>query len=140
MIDGKFVNSSSGKTFDTFNPATEEKLASIQEADINDVDKAVKAARKAFDEGPWRRMAPAQRSALMHRLADLIEKNVDELATLETLDNGKPFSFSKNVDFALVVSVLRHYAGWADKIHGKTIPMNSPHFLYTKEEPVGVCA
>lgn len=85
-------------------------------------------------------MAPAQRSALMHRLADLIEKNVDELATLETLDNGKPFSFSKNVDFALVVSVLRHYAGWADKIHGKTIPMNSPHFLYTKEEPVGVCA
>jgi aldehyde dehydrogenase (NAD+) len=140
LIDGKFVNSSSGKTFDTFNPATEEKLASVQEADVTDVDKAVKAARKAFDDGPWRRMPPSQRGALMYKLADLIEQNSEELATLESLDNGKPYTVSKNVDFHLVIAVMRYYAGWADKIHGKTIPINSPHFLYTKDEPVGVCA
>lgn len=140
LIDGKFVNSVSGKTFDTMNPATEEKIVSIQEADVADVDKAVNAARKAFDEGPWRRMPASERGSLMFKLADLIEKNTDELAMLESLDNGKPLSFSKGVDIALVIKTLRYYAGWADKIHGKTIPIASPHFLYTKEEPVGVCA
>lgn len=140
LIDGKFVNSSSGKTFDTFNPATEQKIASIQEATVEDVNKAVKAARKAFDEGPWRRMAAAERGRLMYKLADLIEKNQDELSALESLDNGKPFGISKAVDFALVVGCLRYYAGWADKIHGKTIPISGPFFSYTKSEPVGVCA
>jgi aldehyde dehydrogenase (NAD+) len=75
LIDGKFVNSSSGKTFDTFNPATEEKIISVQEANVEDVNKAVKAARKAFDNGPWRRMSAAERGRLMYKLADLVEKN-----------------------------------------------------------------
>jgi aldehyde dehydrogenase (NAD+) len=140
LIDGKFVNSMSGKTFDTINPATEEKLASVQEADVADIDKAVKAARKAFDEGPWRRMNAADRGKLMYKLADLIDKHSDELSTLEALDNGKPKSFSKNVDIALSAACIRYYAGWTDKIHGKTIPIAGPYFCYSREEPVGVCA
>ena len=140
LIDGKFVNASSGKTFDTFNPATEEKITSVQEADANDVDKAVRAARKAFDEGPWRRMPAVERGQLMYKLADLIEKNFDEIAALESLDNGKSIGMSRAADIPLVIKCLRYYAGWADKIHGKTIPISSPHFLYTREEPVGVAA
>ena len=138
LIDGKFVNSISGKTFDTFNPATEEKIISVQEADRADVDKAVQAARKAFDHGPWRRMSAYDRGRLMFRLAELIEKNFDEIAALEALDNGKPFSFAKAADIALVVKTIRYYAGWADKIHGATIPIGGPFLAYTKEEPVGV--
>lgn len=138
LIDGKFVNSVSGKTFDTFNPATEEKITSVQEADIADVEKAVRAARKAFDEGPWRRMPASERGRLMYRLADLVEKHQDEIAALEALDNGKTFAFAKAADIALVIKTLRYYAGWADKIHGSTIPITGPFFAYTKEEPVGV--
>ena len=140
LIDGKFVNSVSGKTFDTFNPSTEERIASVQEADVADVDKAVKAARKAFDEGPWRRMPASERGRLLGKLADLVEKNQDELSALESLDNGKPFSFSKAADIALTIKTYRYYAGWADKIHGKTIPISGPYFCYTREEPVGVAA
>ncbi|CDW77748.1 betaine-aldehyde dehydrogenase [Stylonychia lemnae] len=139
LIDGKFVNSVSGKTFDTFNPSTEEKIISVQEADKHDVDKAVNAARKAFDEGPWRRMAASERGKIMYRFADLVEKHTDELANLEALDNGKPAAIAKIADIPLVVNTLRYYAGWTDKIHGKTIPVNGPYFAYTKEEPVGVC-
>lgn len=116
LIDGKFVNSVSGKTFDTINPTTEEKIISIQEADAKDVDKAVKAARKAFDDGPWRRMAASERGRIMYKFADLIEKNFDELCALEALDNGKPLSFAKAADMALVLKTYRYYAGWADKI------------------------
>ena len=140
LIDGKFVNSVSGKTFDTYNPATEEKITSVQEADVQDVEKAVKAARKAFDEGPWRRMAASERGRLLGKLADLVEKNIDELSALESLDNGKPFSFSKAADLSLVLKTYRYYSGWADKIHGKTIPISGPYTCYTREEPVGVCA
>lgn len=100
----------------------------------------MKAARKAFDEGPWRRMPAAERGGLMHKLCDLIEKNMDELCALEALDNGKPVSVARAADFALVVKTLRYYAGWPDKITGRTIPIGSPHMLYTREEPVGVCA
>lgn len=102
------------------------------------MEKAVRAARKAFDHGPWRRMPAAERGRLMYKLADLIEKNFDEISALESLDNGKPFTMSKAADIALVVKTIRYYAGWADKIHGATIPIGSPHFAYTKEEPVGV--
>ena len=123
LIDGKFVNSVSGKTFDTFNPATEAKICSVQEADKADVDKAVKAARKAFDEGPWRRMAAYERGRLLHKLADLIEKNFDELAALESLDNGKPLNFSSAADIPLSIKTYRYYAGWADKVQGKVIPI-----------------
>jgi len=140
LIDGKFVNSSTGKTFDTFNPASEEKITSVQEATVDDVNRAVKAARNAFDNGPWRRMSAAERGRLMYKLADLVEKHQDELAALEALDNGKPFSFAKAADIALCIKTYRYYAGWADKIHGQTIPIGGPHFCYTKEEPVGVAA
>jgi aldehyde dehydrogenase (NAD+) len=98
----------------------------------------VKAARKAFDEGPWRRMPAYERGQLMYKLAELIEKNIDELAALESIDNGKPLLVSKNVDFGLVIKTLKYYAGWCDKITGRTIPISSPHMLYTREEPVGV--
>ena len=140
LIDGKFVDSVSGKTFETFNPATEKRIAAVQEAGKEDVDKAVKAARKAFDEGPWRRMAASERGRLMYKLADLIEKNIDELAHLEALDNGKPVAVAKAADLALVLKTYRYYAGWADKIHGQTIPIQGPYFCYTRPEPVGVAA
>ncbi|KAF1315785.1 Aldehyde dehydrogenase, partial [Globisporangium splendens] len=139
LINGKFVPSVSGSTFDTFNPATEEKIATVAEATPDDIDEAVKAARAAF-EGPWRTMAAAERGRLMGKLADLVEKNSDELAALEALDNGKPCSVAKAADIALVVKTLRYYAGWPDKIHGQTIPISGPFFCYTKSEPVGVCA
>src|SRR5580704_2840267 len=138
LIDGKWVNAASGKTFETINPATGEVIAKVAEADKADVDKAVEAARRAFEGGPWQQMSAAQRGQLMHRLADLIEQHKDELAALETLDNGKPINDSLNADLPLAIACYRYYAGWADKIHGKTIPVNGPYFCYTRHEPVGV--
>ncbi len=139
LIDGKFVNSISGKTFKTINPATEELLSEVQESDKKDVDVAVKSARKAFDSGAWPKTSGYQRSRLINKFADLIEKNADEIATLESLDNGKPFSNAKG-DVGLSISCFRYYAGWSDKIHGQTIPHNGPYLMYTRHEPVGVCA
>lgn len=98
----------------------------------------MKAARKAFDEGVWRRMDARERGNIMLRFADLIEKHTDELAALEALDNGKPAKIAKIADIPLVVNTIRYYAGWADKIHGKTLPISGPHFAYLREEPVGV--
>ena len=138
LIDGKFVNSISGKTFETLNPSTAQVITQVQEADVADVDKAVKAARRAFDEGPWRREEPRTRSRLLNRIADLLEKHSDELSALETMDNGKPLFFSK-MDVGFCVDVFRYYAGWPDKIVGQTIPISGPYFCYTREEPVGVC-
>src|SRR5512143_3229727 len=139
LIDGQWRDSVSGKTFATINPATEEVIAEVAEADAADIDLAVKAARKAFNRsGPWRKMDARDRGRLMNRLADLIEEHVDELAELETLDNGKPISESRHVDLPLVIDCFRYYAGWADKIHGQTIPIRGNYFCYTKREPVGV--
>jgi len=138
LIDGKWRDSVSGKTFETINPATEEVITEVAEADAADIDLAVKAARKAFDTGPWRTMDARDRGRLMNDLADLIEKNIEELAELETLDNGKPISESRNADLPLVVDCFRYYAGWADKIQGKTVPIRGKYFCYTKREPVGV--
>lgn len=98
------------------------------------------AARKAFDEGPWRRMSGAQRGVLMNRLANLVEKNIDELSALEALDNGKTMGLARAADLNLVLATYRYYAGWCDKIHGQTIPVNGPFNVYTRHEPVGVCA
>jgi aldehyde dehydrogenase (NAD+) len=137
LIDGIWVNSLSGRTFDTINPATGEVIAKVAEGDKADVDKAVAAARKAF-EGPWRKTTARERGRMLYRLADLIEKNADELAQLETLDNGKPINEARTIDLPLVIECYRYYAGWADKIHGKTIPLNGPFFCYTRHEPVGV--
>jgi len=138
LIDGQWRDSSSGKTFATINPATEEVIAEVAEGDAADIDLAVKAARKAFDSGSWRKTDARDRGILINRLADLIEKNIDELAGLETLDNGKPISESRHADLPLVIDCFRYYAGWADKIHGQTVPIRGNYFCYTKREPVGV--
>jgi aldehyde dehydrogenase (NAD+) len=138
LIDGKWQESRSGKTFSTVNPATEEVIAEVAEGDAADIDLAVKAARKAFDSGPWRKMDARDRGRLIYKLADLIEANFDELAELETLDNGKPISESRAADLPLVIDCLRYYAGWADKIPGQTVPIRGNYFCYTKREPVGV--
>jgi len=139
LINGEWQDAASGKTFKTINPATEEPIADVAEADAADVERAVAAARKAFDEGPWRTMSASERGRLLYKLADLIEANRKELAALETLDNGKPLGESLRGDLPLTVACYRYYAGWADKIQGKTIPVNGPHFCYTRHEPVGVC-
>ena len=110
------------------NPATEEVIAEVAEGDAEDVDRAVKAARDAFENGPWSRMDARERGRLMYRLADLIEEETDELAALETLDNGKPIRDARGADLPLVIDCLRYYAGWADKIHGQTIPVRGNYF------------
>src|SRR5437764_878371 len=138
LINGEWVDGS--RKFDTINPATGEVLTQIVEASADDVDRTVKAARYAFDDrsGPWRKMSASERGRLLWRLADLVEKNIDELAELETLDNGKPIFESKFVDMPMVVDVLRYYAGLATKIHGETVNTFESAFTYTLREPVGV--
>jgi len=138
LIDGKWVNSTSGRTFETINPTNGEPIARVAEGEAVDVDKAVKAARRAFEKGPWRKMNARERGRLIYKLADLVEKHKEELAALETLDNGKPIRDSLNADLPLTIDCYRYYAGWADKIEGKTIPVNGPYFCYTRHEPVGV--
>ena len=139
LIGGRWCDAASGKTFPTINPATEEVIAEVAEGDKADVDRAVAAARKAFDAGPWPKMDARDRGKLLWRLADLIEENAEELSGLETLDNGKPIRESRDGDLPMVIDVFRYYAGWADKIHGSTIPVRGDYFCYTRREPVGVC-
>lgn len=138
LIDGQFRDSVSGKTFETVNPATEEVITRVSEGGAEDIDLAVKAARKAFDSGPWSRMDARDRGKLMFKLADLMESHIDELAELETLDNGKPLRESRHGDLPLAIDCIRYYAGWADKIHGHTVPIRGDYFCYTRREPVGV--
>ncbi|MCA9175336.1 MAG: aldehyde dehydrogenase family protein [Planctomycetales bacterium] len=139
LIGDQWRDAVSGKTFPTVNPATEEVIADVAEGDAADIDLAVKAAREAFTSGPWAKMDARDRGALLMKLADLIEANLEELAALESLDNGKPIRDSRAADLPLVVDCLRYYAGWADKIHGQTIPIRGNYFCYTRREPVGVC-
>jgi acyl-CoA reductase-like NAD-dependent aldehyde dehydrogenase len=139
LIDGKFVEAESGKTFDTYNPADNSVLAKVPEGGKADIDKAVKAARKAFETGPWRnKFSAAKRGRCLSKLADLIEQRTDEFAQLETLDNGKPITESRHVDIPGVVDTFRYYAGWATKIEGETVNANREFFTYTLREPVGV--
>jgi aldehyde dehydrogenase (NAD+) len=138
FINGEFVESASGKTFDTPNPATGETLATVYEAGPEDIDRAVKAARKAFDEGKWSKMSASSRSRLMYKLADLMEEHKDALAQLETLDNGKPIRETSGADIPLAIEHMRYYAGWSTKITGQTIPVSGPFFNYTRHEAVGV--
>jgi aldehyde dehydrogenase (NAD+) len=139
LIDGEWHDAVSGKTFETINPATGEVIAGVAEGDDADIDLAVAAARRAFDSGPWPKMTARERGRLLYKLGELIEEHADELAGLETLNNGKPIRDSRNVDVPLVAECYRYYAGWADKIEGRTIPINGPYFTYTMHEPVGVC-
>lgn len=137
-INGSYVPSESGKTFETLNPATEEVLATVSEAQEEDIELAVEAARKAFDEGPWSNLSTAERSHLIYKFADLIEENRVELAQLETLDNGKPYQVALEDDIDGTVDHFRYYAGWSTKIFGQTIPISNDHLNYTLHEPVGV--
>jgi len=138
LINNRWVPSESGKTFATINPSTGEEICQVAEADAADVDKAVAAARAAFDHGPWKKMRASERGRLLHRLADLIEQNADQLARLETLDNGKPLTIAKAVDVTKTIGCYRYFAGWADKVQGKTIPIDGDFFCYTRHEPIGV--
>src|SRR5271163_1070794 len=143
FINGKWVDAASGKTFPTYNPATGEVLANVAEGDKEDVNRAVAAARAAFDSGPWSKITPSERGRLIWKLADLIEKNAEEFAQLESLDNGKPLSIARVADIPLAADLFRYMAGWATKIEGNTIPISNgggkTHYLaYTTREPVGV--
>ncbi len=138
LIDGQWTDGA--KKFDTINPATGEVLTQVVEASPEAIDRAVSAARRAFEDrsGAWRKMSASERGRLIWRLADLVEKHIDELAELETIDNGKPIFESRYVDMPMVIDVLRYYAGWATKIHGETVNTFETAFTYTLREPVGV--
>jgi phenylacetaldehyde dehydrogenase len=144
LINGKWVAAKSGKTFPTYDPSTGEVLAKVAEGDKADIDDAVKAARAAFDNGPWRKMTASERGKLMWKLADLLEKNLEEFAQLESLDNGKPVGVARAADVPLAADLFRYMAGWATKIEGNTIPLSVPYtpgaryLAYTLREPVGV--
>ncbi len=138
FIDGKWVAAASGKTFPSYNPATGEVLAQIAEGDREDIDRAVKAARKAFEGDAWSAMSASQRGRLIWKLGDLIEEHLEEFAQLESLDNGKPLSVARVADVPLAVDLFHYMAGWATKIEGNTIPFSPKYLAYTRREPVGV--
>ena len=140
IINGEAVDAASGKTFTTINPATEEPICAVAEAGVEDVDRAVAAARAAFDSGPWPGMKPSERQRLLWKLAELVEKNADEIARLETLHNGKPIFESRQIEVPAAAECFQYYAGWADKIHGETVPVKGNYLTYTLREPVGVVA
>jgi len=138
LIDNEWYESQSGKRFEVINPATEEKITDVAEADKADVDRAVIAARRAFEDGPWHRMPARDRGRILMRLAQLLDKHRNEFAELETLNNGKPISETINADLPLSIDCFEYYAGLADKIHGDTIPVTGNYFNYTLREPAGV--
>ena len=140
LIDGKWVEAKSGKTFEVEDPATQEIIAHVPAGDKADIDLAVAAARRAFETGPWSRISPAERSRLVWRLGDLLEKHADEFAELEALDNGKPVTNARRDDVGGSINMFRYMAGWATRLNGETIPVSSPGnwHAYTLREPVGV--
>src|SRR5713226_327880 len=139
LIDGRRVPSASGRTFESLNPATEQVIATIAEGNEIDVDRAVAAARRAF-EGPWRTMRAAERGHILLKWADLLKKHVDEIAELESLDAGKPIAAVLRQDFPAAIDTLTYYAGWADKISGEVVSTRDDALTYTVREPVGVVA
>jgi phenylacetaldehyde dehydrogenase len=142
LVGGRWAPAASGASFAVENPATERAIAQVARGGPEDVERAVLAARLAFEEGPWRRMNPSERGQLLWKLADLVERNSEEFAQLESLDNGKPLGVARTADLALTVDHFRYYAGWATKVEGETIPINTPdgntYLDYTLREPVGV--
>ena len=144
LINGQWVDAASGKMFDVINPATAEVIAHAAEGDKEDIDRAVQAARRAFESGPWPNMTPSQRGRLVWKLGDLIYEHLEELAQLESLDNGKPISVARAADVPLAADLFHYMAGWATKLEGNTIPLSVPYapgvkfHAYTLREPVGV--
>lgn len=140
FINNEWRKSKTGSTFETINPATGKVITEIQQGTKQDIDLAVEAATDAFKFGSiWRRLDASERGRLLNKLADLMERDAGYIATLETLDNGKPYHEAFGIDVVGSIKVLRYMAGWADKNHGKTIPMDGQFFCYTRHEPVGVC-
>ncbi|MHC5350875.1 aldehyde dehydrogenase family protein [Metapseudomonas furukawaii] len=140
LIDGQFVDACDGREFETYDPATNSLIARVAEAGVADIEAAVAAANRAL-VGPWAKMPPAAREAVIHRLADLLEKYADDIAQLESLDSGKPAAQIRAVDLELAIGALRYNAGWPSKLHGQTIPVNAPDMhVYTRREPIGVVA
>lgn len=138
LIDGEFVDAASGKTFPTVDPRTERVIAQVAEGDAEDINRAVRAARKAFDTGPWPKLPAHKRSEILHKYADLLDQHSDELAALETLDSGKPYEQARFGELPSVSRQFRYYAGWADKIFGTTGPADGAHAVQTLHEPIGV--
>src|ERR1700691_4400823 len=144
FINGQWAAAASGKTFETPDPSTGLTLAQVAEGDAEDIDRAVRAARAAFDEGPWSRMTPSERGRIIWRIGDLILEHTDELAQLESLDNGKPFVVAQAADVPLAADLFHYMAGWAPKIEGETIHISVPYMpganfhSYTLREPIGV--
>ncbi|XP_047316825.1 benzaldehyde dehydrogenase, mitochondrial-like [Impatiens glandulifera] len=138
LINGKFVDAASGKTFPTYDPRTGEVIAQVAEGELEDVNRAVSAARKAFDDGPWPRMSAYERSKILLKFADLVEQHMDEIAALESWNCGKTYDQSSKGELPLFVRFFRYYAGWADKIHGLTVPADGPYHVQTLHEPIGV--
>ncbi|GMV79753.1 MAG: aldehyde dehydrogenase [Planctomycetota bacterium] len=139
FIDNRWVENSTRETFEVVNPATEERLAVCASGGKAEIDRAVSAARKAFESGPYRKWSGRDRGKFLRRLADLVEKHAEELAALECLNNGKPIAELRAVDLPMTVEVLHYYSGWADKVHGETIQPPGNYFVYTRREPMGVC-
>jgi len=140
FINGQFVDAVAGTTFDTINPATGDVLTQVAEGREADIDRAVKAARAAFDSGLWtRKMSASDRARILWKVGDLLLANAEELGELETLDSGKPVTECTRIDVPLAADCFHYYAGWSTKIHGETIPVRGPFFNYTLREPVGVC-
>jgi acyl-CoA reductase-like NAD-dependent aldehyde dehydrogenase len=140
LIDGEHAPAADGRTFETVDPSTGTPIAQVAHAGVQDIDRAAAAARRALEDGPWSKAPAAQRAQLMNRLADVVEQHADELAELESLDNGKPVKLARVVDVDQTVAWLRHFAGWAERIRGDVIPVRQPHMhCYTRKEPVGVC-
>lgn len=141
IIDGELVDAADGQTFETIDPATGRAIASVARAGVADIDRAVSAARRAFDEGSaWRRFTPRQRERLLWKMGDLLDENAHEFAQLESVDNGKPVSSALG-DVAVAADLFRYFAGWATKIEGTTVSMSSEireFHAYTRREPIGV--
>src|ERR1700746_1257891 len=146
LIDGRWQDAQSGETFEVFNPSNEAVIARVADCKRADVDLAVAAARKAFDEGPWPSMSPSARGRILWKIGDLILDNLEELAQLESLDNGKPIGVARAADVPLAADLFHYMAGWATKIEGNTIPLSVPYareaklHAYTRKEPIGVVA
>jgi phenylacetaldehyde dehydrogenase len=144
LINGEWVEAASGKSFAVFDPTNGEVMAEVAEGDREDIDRAVKAARAAFESGPWPNLTASERGRMLWKLADLLEAHLEEFALLETIDNGKPLTIAKAADVPLAIDLFRYMAGWATKIEGSTFPISVPYmpgakfFAYTRREPVGV--
>ncbi len=144
LINGQWVSAVSGETFSTFDPATGEAICEVPAGGSEDIDRAVKAARAAFETGPWSKLTASERGRLIWKLADLLERHIEEFAALESLDNGKPIGVARVADVPLAVDLFRYMAGWTTKLHGRTFPISVPYapgaqfFAYTQREPIGV--